>query len=784
MSPQDDLLLPARRQPSLAPSRAARTAAPDPSREPRPEAPPTATTARRSRRAQRLPWLIAAALSLVAVLALPSPTLAADDVVERATTTYELVPDSGLLRVTIDLQVTNHVPSTTRLVACTRWEYDPWFGLYPVPDLCPQTTSYYVDAARVWVEREARNLKISADRGTVRRTVDTRTDQYVAYKLTFARTFRNQTRKIRVSYEIPGGKPRTDAHTRLGRAYVRFCVTANGADGGSVRVIVPSGYNVSVWPGPMTESSSGNRLIFESGPVSKTTSYYRCLEGTNDSAYQQTEITSRSGTRIAVLGWPEDPEWQVAVSRAVGGVFDTLERLIGRPPAVSREITVREVTQAELGDYAGAFDSSAAVASISEAYDQPGLVAHELAHAWFNLDTFKGRWMVEGLAEWAARHVAGGAGGRCAAGLYPGQGSPDLDVWPTLGPRATDADRELVDYLYRAACSIPADVEAEIGTARTWMVVGALLDGRPPYSVGPTARRPAGPVDWRTLLDIVDEVGLVPAGVEDLRFAESLFLKYGIADPAALEGRAEARAAFHRLGQDLTGWRLPSALTAPLESWEFDEATARIRTARELLENLRAADAALPAINALGGPARRAFESAVTAADLAAAADIAAAQVRAAPAVRDAVRGVNTPRDLLATIGVFDVDLEAMARSAVAAVAAADTARATDLADQIKKQLRQAPDVGLQRAGVAALAGLMAVLSIGGVTRLVARRRRRADLAGRGHQKGIRNVSSDDQASGDDGNPPVSADERRSPTDDETLAEGEAESHPPTAERG
>lgn len=681
------------------------------------------------------PALVAPFAAVLAALALlagaPSPARAADGILDTAATTYELRPDDGVLRVTIEMTVRNDIPSETQQVACTEWAYDPWTGYYPITTTCPQTVDYFVDGTYVWVERAARNIRVAADAGRVTRAVERRLDQFIGYKLSFEPVYRGQERTVRVTYEVPGGEPRSASPTRIGRAYANFCAFANGLDGGSVRVVVPAAYETTVSPEPMRAARDGATVVHRSGAIADTVGWYRCFEGTNEAGYARREVTSPAGRSIVLEAWPEDDAWLEAVGAEVVAATSGLEALIGRALPGSGPITVREVSDSELGDYAGTFEPAAGLARISETYTQPGIVAHELSHAWFNLETLATRWLSEGLAQWAER-VSPTAGEPCGEpGPYPGRGSPDLDEWAPPGPRATDAERAVIGWSYEAACWITATLSDRMGEERMADVVQGLLDRRAAYGDDPTDRRPgSGPADWRAFLDLVDEVGLVPAGVADLRLAEELMLAYGVAEPAALAGRAEARAAFHALAADLGDWAMPEAIRAPLEAWSFAAAGERIAAADETLALVAEADAALDGIDAVEGPAREAFERAEDGAGLAAARGVAADQAAAATDVADALAVLAEPLDLLEQIGTWGIDLAPVADAGVAAARAADAPAAAAAADEIRDTLGRAAEVGTQRVAFGAGGALAGLLLLAGVVLIVWRRRgRRATTA-------------------------------------------------------
>jgi hypothetical protein len=660
-------------------------------------------------------------------LALPPPVaLAADGVVQTGATNYELVPEEGVLNVTIDLRVRNQIPSDTEWYPCTEWLYDPWLGYYPVLSVCHRTINYYVNESYVWLERSARNIRITADRGTVSRRVENRLDTYVLYRIAFQSIFRGQTRSIRITYEVPGGKPRSGTDTRIGRAYANFCVVAKGLDSETVRVVVPDRFEMDVWPEAMDATRSGGRVVYESGTIAHTAEFFRCFEGTNEAGFARTIVTSPAGRTVIIEGWPEDAEWREAMGTEVPVTVAGLEALIGRPLPGDGPITIRQVSHSEIGkDYAGTFDPDTGIARISETYAEPGVVAHELAHAWFNTETFAATWMSEGLASWVER-VSPTAGPPCTVpGPYPGPGTIDLDEWIILGPRATEAQRALVAYLYDASCWIATDLANRMGEDRMGEVIRALLDRRAVYGDDLSRRwRGSGPVDWKGFLDAVDEIGLVPAGVADFEYAQDLLLYYGVAEPAELKGRTEARAAYHALAEDLGAWVMPEAIRGPLEVWDFDEARTLIATAREVLELVRQADAALAGIGAATGPARSTFEAARNEADLDEARGIAADQSAAALDVADALEVLGEPRELIEEIGMWGVDLEPVVGRAVAAAKAADATVAAAAADEIREQLARASEVGIQRVTLTVGGVLVALLVAGAAVRV--RRRRLA----------------------------------------------------------
>jgi len=674
--------------------------------------------------------IFAVGLALVSLSA-PARATAADDVVEVVATTYSVEAERGRIRVTIGLSITNRIPDAVSLVPCTRWEFDPYIGWHTLPDVCPRTTRYYLSQTYVWVESGGRNLTVKADRGTVKRTVSSRGDDFVTYRLDFSPIYRNQTRKLMVAYEIVGGPPRSASPTRLGQAYLSFCASAHGAstelDSETVKIVLPAGFELDIAPSPLPKSSAGGSTVLVATlDGSEATTFYRCLSGTNDAALQETTLVSASGVPIRVLSWPEDDEWRAAVGGMAKGVFDALVDLIGRPPPTSA-MTIRETAGALLGEYAGFFETESGTANVSEDYRQPGLLAHEMAHAWFDDATFGSRWMYEGLAEWAATEVSGPSADRCDAPPYPGLGTLDLDHWPTLGPRSTEADRQRVDAFYNEACSLFDAIAERAGPARMRDVLAALLLRRPAYDHGGPGRNIGQPIDWRYFLDVIDEWALVPAGIRDPQFAEGLFVRFGIASRDELVGRAAARAAYHRLAADLDGWSMPAVIPNALENWQFEAARSMILRVAEAWSAVQAADALVEGLGAADGPVRRAVETARSADDLVRAVDLATQQRKAAEVVLAARDALGRSRDPLEELGLVGADLAALEAPIVDAAARADLDAARAGFAVLDATLGNARQQGMLRLLAGALPLLTLLFLGGGFFR---RRRRRIRAQG------------------------------------------------------
>jgi hypothetical protein len=670
--------------------------------------------------------LLAAVLVSVLGLAAPIAASAADGLTDIAATTYTLNPAEGRLDVAIEITVSNAKANTTVDVPCTKWVHDPAGGYHAVPGTCPQTTTYYVNETFLWIERTATRIAVTADRGAVSISVGKRDTSFDEYRVGFTNVYNGGTLHLRVTYQVPGGAPRSAEPTRVGKAYASFCVIANGIDGGSTRVVAPTTYAMQVDPhnGAFTTTTSGGARTWQTLLMPDASAFWACFTGDDPVGYLRSTLASPAGRAIELQAWPEDPVWNATAKREISDAVGKLEKLVGRALPGTGPIIVREVGSDELGAYAGTFTPSEMVARVGENLDQPGVVAHELSHSWFNDALFTARWLSEGSADWAESTITGEP---CREpGTFPGPGSPNIADWRFAGPRATRRDLEVIDYQYAASCFVVSTLAGKAGPDRMRTVLAALIDHEAAYrSGGVILRHPDGPEDWRAWLDAIDELGLVPAGVTDLDYAQNLVARFdGEAGIAMLPARSKARTLYHRLAGEIGAWAIPEAVLRPMNDWRFDEATAAIQTESAAFAAVSGAAEALPEAGAVNGPIRRLVEGAPNLAALSSAAAKASDQRIAAEAVAEAKGAATAPRDPLEQVGLIGTDLDPWLAAGVAAVASIDLATARARADQVNAALAAAPGLGAIRLGAAL--GLVLFVGLGF---LLVRRRRAAARA-------------------------------------------------------
>ena len=155
-------------------------------------------------------------------------------------------------------------------------------------------------------------------------------------------------------------------------------------------------------------------------------------------------------------GWPEDPDWTASITEGIETTLPALEEVIGAP-GFTDDLVIRQVAMQALAGYAGDFHPGTGRIRVSERLDDPQLVAHEMAHAWFNGGTLAGTWLIEAYADWAGRAATGG---RCEdPGDYPGKGGPKLRRWRFIGANPSDRDLEEMWAVARRLAIAPPTAE-------------------------------------------------------------------------------------------------------------------------------------------------------------------------------------------------------------------------------------------------------------------------------------------------------------------------------------
>ena len=663
---------------------------------------------RPSRPLGRRPWLLLATAVLalgagLGPLGAGSVAAAGDALSVTTAATYTIQPAKRVVAVVVDLTATNNKPNTTSGGIVTR---------------------YFYQSARIAIQTEARNIRATAGGSRVSTTVNP-ADGYAVLETRFAGDlFYHQTTKVRITFELPGGPPRSKSDIRVGSAFATFVAWAFG-DSGSVRVVVPAGFDATTTGSALTRSTAGGSTVFRSGAVTDVGTWYAVVNADRPAGLASARIDLPDGEHVVVRGWPEDPEWRRRVATLLTKGLPELVALVGLDWPVSGDLQVFEVHTPLLEGYSGLTFEHQDRIEISEDLDDLTII-HEASHSWFNGDLFQDRWLKEGFADtYASRtldaigtdHLTPPAVSRTDPAAVP------LAEW-TFPGRITDTDTGAREtYGYNASWTVIRSILGEIGVERMQAVLQAARAGQIAYVGAGEPETTAGPVDWQHFLDLVDEVG-------GSTTADELFGQWviGEQDHEAFAARTTGRTAYAGLVDAGHGWLPPAYVRVPMSSWDFAEAGRRIPFAEAVLTT-RDQIASLVAPLGLDVPTdlRAAYEMATD--SLATVQARADAELVAARSLVAADAADHGPRGLLTTIGLIGASPDA-ALDAARAAFLAGAADATSRAQAVSALVGGAAAVGQARVGamIGAIVVLAFLIVLAAV--LVRRRRRHATAVG------------------------------------------------------
>ena len=658
--------------------------------------------------------LLTPALMAACYLASPAPVAAAGTITEAGTVTYTVNTAESRIDVSLQLKVVNNMA--------------PSGGYY-----------YYQDRTQIAVEVEAGTVKASSNAGGVSQTTVSSGRWYRIIGLVYPKVYYGQTRTINVSYSIDA-KPRAEGGYRAGEAYANLCTVGNGYDSGTINVVLPDKFDVNIYSGQSLKESgtSGGLRTLTSGTLTNPRQYWSCLDATNVDALVSTKVTV-AGQVFEIQSWPEDPAWETMIE---GELEDDIPALLDMNglDLPGGTVIVREVGNYELGEYGGMYNSLTKIAYVTEETGAD-VVAHELSHIWYNRDLFADKWASEGMAGYSEQLAGPGQYTRCTKpGAYPGTGKPDLNNWVALTMNSTLVDEQILDYQYDAACYIITTLADEMGEENFKAVLVAGSNGEIAYlggTPGETFESSATPLSAESFLDLIDERGMIPAGIEDLDEAQALLSKYGIFDAADLVDRSEARETYHALADEAGDWDLPLAIRGAMASWDFDEADDAMDSAGQIVEARDKMESELSGVDFDGTKMQTLFEDAETTDDLATLSDKVDQEVEAAEVLADAQAAESSGHDPLAMIGLLGTNLQSGLDQATDALKDMRSDDAKAAAQKVLDDVNGATTAGLLRLAV--LLGLVAgvILAFFLIRRFRVRRQLAAAMALTGEAGGV-----------------------------------------------
>ncbi|MEO8469297.1 MAG: hypothetical protein ABI573_06475 [Chloroflexota bacterium] len=479
-----------------------------------------------------------------------------------ASTTYDVLPDEHRIAVTVKVTATSTLKDTV-------------------------TRRFYVDRAYLAVPASASNLRISAATGKPLITVSSRAAGAAVLLLRFGSQLASgKSIVLTVTFDMvdSGGAP--ERALRISPSLVLFSawgIGASGVPGSTVRVRFPAGYSASIGRGPLTGpvTETDGHLVYVSAPLSTPGTFVADLAadrpGLLVDGVQSVSVGGRT-VELHIRAWPDDPDWRARVSETLTRGLPALRAVIGVDWLLGPTLEVRETISGKVGgdgtgsESAGGFDMAARRLDIPYIAD-PTVMLHGAAHAWFNVALVEDRWIAEGFAGLATAETGTALGIQIRSPAMTVQAlghAVPLNAWAVGG----SAD----DFGYAAALQLARDIEARAGTTAlhaAWRdaAAGTFAYQPDPLVEGSTLppERGAGPLDWRTLLDLIEE--------ESGRSFDGLWRAWVVrpSDAALLDARADARALYAATVRAAAPWILPRSVRDAMRTWQFETATTELQ---------------------------------------------------------------------------------------------------------------------------------------------------------------------------------------------------------------
>ena len=615
---------------------------------------------------------------------------------------YEVQPKQHRVRVTLDMVLANHLSDT-------------------------RTKRYYFDKAFLSVLPRTSGYTLSwAGSGTPTVGVSKKTGDYTTLQLNLAaRLYSGQSAGYTLRFDLVdmGGKATRDL--RIGDSLVSFPVWAFATDstaGSSATVVFPEGFQVEVESGsiPAPTKDATGRTIFRTGRLDKPLTFFAFLVGDRPGAYSSRSISPTVLGRpvsLTVRSWPDDPAWDKRVGGLVERALPVLGDEIGVPWPRQDPLVVQEAVSRSTGGYAGLFDPAAGRVEVAY-YASDFVVLHEAAHGWFNGGLLADRWANEAFASYyglqAATSLKVKAVGDELTDTLKKARIP-LNAWGSIGREATATE----DYAYAASLALARAIAERAGADGLQAVWSDATDRLGAYQPpnGAPAERVAGPPDWRGLLDLLE--ARTGKTFDDL-------WRTWVARPEdlpLLDARSAARARYDAVVAQAKDWRLPSPIRDALRAWQFEDASAMLDLASDVLDRRTAVESAATAAGLDPPDALRndfegndGFDDAVAESD---------AELQAIERYTAAVATRPANADVFVTLGLWDETPDADIAAAREAFARGDLSASAAAAGEAAASWSGAAALGRGRAVSLLVLALSVLLAFVLIALWVRGRRRR-----------------------------------------------------------
>jgi hypothetical protein len=512
--------------------------------------------------------VIGAPLMIVAVVALAATPAAArfedPDLDTSATYTYEILPDEGRVRVTIDLAVA-HVKPNQAVDASTY-------------------RAFYFDGFAMIVPGGASDLVVVDGAGQTLETTATPEQDASLIEIRFARNLEyRQTMNLTISFALNGALPRSADPARVNPAYAGFPVwlSAN-IEQADLAIIAPEGFVYSgTGDTPFTEVFEVGESVYRLDDVDPEL-FFTFASFTNDEALQERGLTV-DGIELVLRYWPGDEVWADHTAEALDRGLAVLVERVGQPWPVGGSVTIEESYGPAVHGYAGWYDSRLDAIEVGDTLDDH-VVYHELTHTWFHGDEFAERWVYEGLCQLYAAEVVEALDGtrpRPDPVEPPSPDNPPLSAWNEL---TRSPEREL--WGYNASWEVMEAIGDEIGLDALAGVIDAVVNGRAAYpgddpEEDETAVDLDDLTDWRRLLDLIENRADVEGTTVSDLFTEWVLVP---GEDLLVQRRTPSRQRYAELVEAGDGWAAPDGVRSQMSEWRFDDADALMAAAAEVLE--------------------------------------------------------------------------------------------------------------------------------------------------------------------------------------------------------
>lgn len=503
----------------------------------------------RSRAARRL---VAATLVAAAIggFLLPIGQAAAAEYAMTTYAVYVVEPESGVIRVSVQVSFLNTFSDPSGQSSVFQ---DIRLGLHE-----------HAAAVEAHDGSGALNVSTAVSGGVNVATVTLRTA--VGYQ---------EAASLTLTYELRDGD---DPAIRIGEHLASFPVWGFGTKS-AVSVDLPDDFEVRVDGDALPPSVAADRVILNSGAITDPTRWLAHVGAIRDPTYVtlQRAVPLSGGTAdLQVRHWEDDPEWGETTLDLLTRALPRIEAAFGLPyPHQGPLVVTESVTGGGLG--AEAVDGELAVGF----FEPPFTMLHQVAHIWANEELATDRWILEGLASWAAAGVAGEL--ELATPYDPAAVAGNLaaDAFPLAEWTSEDRSAAAEAWAYAASWSLTneaAGMAGDTGFPQALNRMASGLDGYDPLTAEASdGAAAAAPADSRAYLDHLDAVTEEPI-VEAL--AERIL---GAGTDEVLVARASARTAYQALIDVAGDWGDPDPVRAAMVEWRFPDAEAEIAAASEWL---------------------------------------------------------------------------------------------------------------------------------------------------------------------------------------------------------